>query len=53
MRAVVLGAGMMGSAAAYDLANSKGVESVILADMNETLAKEAACAIGSGKVQPE
>ncbi|HUQ49516.1 MAG TPA: saccharopine dehydrogenase NADP-binding domain-containing protein, partial [Terriglobales bacterium] len=39
MRLLVIGAGMMGSAAAFDMARSPGVESVTLADSNEKLAK--------------
>lgn len=53
MKVVVLGAGLMGSAAAYDLANSNGVEGVILADANGKLAEEMACKIGSEKIMPE
>lgn len=34
MRMLVLGAGLQGSACAYDLLNSKGVERVIVADQN-------------------
>ena len=36
MRLLVIGAGMMGSAAAYDMARSALVESVTLADLEET-----------------
>jgi 3-hydroxyacyl-CoA dehydrogenase len=32
MKLLVIGAGMMGSAAAYDMANTAGVTSVTLAD---------------------
>ena len=42
MKALVLGAGMMGSAMAYDLAHSKGVEKIILADINEDAARAVA-----------
>ncbi len=45
MRILVIGAGMMGSAAAYDMARSAGVESVTLADANAKLAKSAAARI--------
>ncbi len=42
MRLLVIGAGMMGSAAAYDMARADEVESVTLADMDKTRAKDAA-----------
>src|SRR5947209_3026419 len=42
MKLLVIGAGMMGSAAAYDMARSAGVESVTLADADSQLAKSAA-----------
>src|SRR6266404_9023341 len=42
MKLLVIGAGMMGSAAAYDMARSPGVERVTLADSNERRAREAA-----------
>ena len=41
MKLLVIGAGMMGSAAAYDMARSKNVESVTLADMDHGRAKAA------------
>lgn len=46
MKTLVIGAGMMGSAAAYDLANSPGVELVIVADRDGARAKAVASAIG-------
>lgn len=46
MKALVIGAGMMGSAAAYDLAHSPGVEQVIVADRDGGRAKAAAASIG-------
>ena len=56
MKLLVIGAGMMGSAAAYDMARSAGVESVTLADANSKLAKAAAARInqqhGNKKVRP-
>src|SRR5712672_2604870 len=56
MKLLVIGAGMMGSAAAYDMARSAGVESVTLADANSQLAKSAAARInklhGNRKVRP-
>src|SRR5258706_2463801 len=42
MKLLVIGAGMMGSAAAYDMARSPGVERVTLADSTERRAREAA-----------
>jgi lysine 6-dehydrogenase len=42
MKLLVIGAGMMGSAAAFDMARSSGVESVTLADADGRRAKEAA-----------
>jgi lysine 6-dehydrogenase len=42
MRALVLGAGMMGRAVGYDLARSEGVEEVVLADISLKTAREAA-----------
>ena len=56
MKLLVIGAGMMGSAAAYDMARSAGVESVTLADANSKLAKAVAARInqqhGNKKVRP-
>ena len=51
MKYLVLGAGMMGSAAAYDLAKSGPDNQVILADINIQTAKRSAGAIGPN-VQP-
>ena len=42
MKLLVIGAGMMGSAAAFDMARSKGVESITLADADIERAQEAA-----------
>jgi len=42
MKLLVIGAGMMGSAAAYDMARHPGVESVTLADSDHKRAKQAA-----------
>jgi lysine 6-dehydrogenase len=42
MKAIVFGAGMMGSALAYDLAHSRNVESVVLADIDFERAASAA-----------
>ncbi|HUL43896.1 MAG TPA: saccharopine dehydrogenase C-terminal domain-containing protein [Bacteroidota bacterium] len=52
MRVLVIGSGMMGSAAAYDLAHSEGVERVVLADIDLARAKEAADSIGPA-VEPQ
>ena len=41
MKLLVIGAGMMGSAAAYDMAQQSRVESVTLADTDTKRAKEA------------
>jgi malate/lactate dehydrogenase len=47
MKYLVLGAGMMGSAAAYDLARSSPDNQVVLADINIQTAKRSAGAIGA------
>src|SRR5438067_3125767 len=47
MRLLVIGAGMMGTAAAYDMARSPAVESVTLADSDPRRAKESARRIQS------
>jgi len=56
MRLLVIGAGMMGSAAAYDMARSPQVESVTLADMDAHRVKYTAKHInklaGTEKVSP-
>jgi len=46
MKILVIGAGMMGSAAAYDLANSAGVESVVVADRDHARATDVAVKLG-------
>ncbi len=46
MRFLVLGAGMMGSAVAYDLAKASPANTVVLADLNGALAGTVAAAIG-------
>jgi len=46
MKFLVIGSGMMGSALAYDLVHSDGVEKVILADINFDRAKNCADSIG-------
>ncbi len=45
MKLLVIGAGMMGSAAAYDMARSAQVESVTLADSDKKRAKDAAARV--------
>lgn len=45
MKLLVIGAGMMGSAAAFDMARSAQVESVTLADTDKKRAKDAAARI--------
>ena len=52
MRALVLGAGMMGRAIAYDLARSAGVDTVVLGDISPKVAREAAGWIGKDHVCP-
>ena len=47
MKYLVLGAGMMGSAAAFDLARSKGTTLVALADVDGERAHASARALGS------
>jgi len=46
MKALVIGAGLMGSAITYDLAHSEGVEKVILADIDIEKAKKVTKSIG-------
>lgn len=45
MRLLVIGAGMMGYAAAYDMARSNGVEAITLADADGKRAKQAVASI--------
>ena len=45
MKLLVIGSGMMGSAAAFDMARTPGVESVTLADSNSKLAREVAARV--------
>jgi lysine 6-dehydrogenase len=51
MKALVIGAGMMGSAMAYDLAHSKNVETVLLADIDGERARDVAQRCGKN-VEP-
>jgi lysine 6-dehydrogenase len=57
MKLLVIGSGMMGSAAAYDMALNPEVKSVTLADADHKRAKEAAARINkltkNKKVEPE
>ncbi|HEY0564189.1 MAG TPA: saccharopine dehydrogenase NADP-binding domain-containing protein, partial [Terriglobales bacterium] len=48
MKLLVLGAGMMGSSAAYDMARSVGVTQVTIADVDKKLANRTADRIGEG-----
>ncbi len=56
MKLLVIGAGMMGPAAAYDMAKAADVESVTLADVDVSRAKESAARVNrltrSKKVRP-
>jgi lysine 6-dehydrogenase len=56
MKLLVIGAGMMGSAAAYDMARSRQVESVTLADTDKKRARQAAARVnklaGRDTVEP-
>ena len=45
MKLLVLGAGMMGTSAAYDMARSAGVSQVTIADLDKKLAKQAAARV--------
>jgi lysine 6-dehydrogenase len=49
MKLAVIGAGLMGRAAAFDLARAQGVEKVGVFDIDEQLAKEVANKYGDGK----
>jgi lysine 6-dehydrogenase len=46
MRFLVLGSGMMGSALAYDLAHSRGVEEILITDIDEQRARLVAESLG-------
>jgi len=46
MKVLVLGSGMMGSALAYDLARSNGIEEILIADIDESRAKSVADSLG-------
>ncbi len=50
MKYLVLGAGMMGSAVAFDLARSRPGDTIVLADLQEEVARSAARAIGPNVV---
>jgi saccharopine dehydrogenase-like NADP-dependent oxidoreductase len=51
MRFVVLGAGMMGCAAVHDLAQTKTVKEILVADYNLARAKEVARRFGGSKAK--
>lgn len=52
MNVLVIGAGMMGKALAYDFAHSAGIDQVTLADIDEDRARAVAGSIG-GKIVPK
>ncbi|MEW6411806.1 MAG: saccharopine dehydrogenase C-terminal domain-containing protein [Candidatus Zixiibacteriota bacterium] len=51
MKIAVIGAGLMGRAAVYDLARAEGVEKVGVYDIDARLAKEIADGYGDGKAE--
>jgi saccharopine dehydrogenase (NAD+, L-lysine-forming) len=53
MRFVVLGAGLMGRAALYDLARSREASEIIVADFDLPRAQQAALEFGKGKARAE
>ena len=53
MRFVVLGSGLQGSAAAWDLARSAGVDSVLMVDREASIVEEAAKALPPAPVKIE
>jgi saccharopine dehydrogenase-like NADP-dependent oxidoreductase len=52
MKFAVLGAGMMGCATVYDLAQSKSVKQILVADFDFPRAKAVARQFGNGKAKP-
>lgn len=52
VKALVLGAGMMGRAIAYDIARAKGVDEVVLGDISLKVAKEVARWAGKDNIRP-
>jgi len=52
MKFLILGSGLMGSALAFDLARSKGVAGITLADADLTVARTTAEKIGSPLIKP-
>ncbi len=52
MKFLVIGAGLMGGAAAYDLARGENVEEVVLADLDLNVATQAAQAAGGEGAAP-
>ncbi len=53
MRMLVLGGGMMGRAAVYDMVRQNDVEEVIVADVDRAVAEDAARFAGSERVLPQ
>jgi len=53
MKALVLGAGLMGRAIVYDLARSLSVEGVVVADLDRSLAEEVAKRYGNDRTSAE
>jgi lysine 6-dehydrogenase len=53
MRMLILGGGMMGRAAVYDMVRQDDVEEVIVADVDRAVAEDAARFAGSEKVLPQ
>lgn len=51
MKIAVIGAGLMGRAAVYDLARTDGVDKVGVFDIDQALARQIAESFGSGKAQ--
>jgi lysine 6-dehydrogenase len=52
VKALVLGAGMMGRAIAYDIARAKGVDEVVLGDISLKVAKDVAKWAGMKNIRP-
>ena len=52
MKVLILGAGMMGKAIAYDMARSENVDKIVHADIPADAVKESTKRIGSDKITP-
>lgn len=52
MKILILGSGLMGSAVAFDLANSPGVQEIRLADIDINLVHKTIKKIGNEKIKP-